>query len=380
MKYYAVNDLAAGMTFDAPVYVDEDTLFVPENVEIREQDLKRLRSWKVETVMSDGSPKNADDRKNDFLHAVFTSKEYKKVLAFYGGLRDRMNKVHAQVQNHERVEVSDIDEIVDGLIGELRERRDELIQYILYGLHGESGFEENALNAAVLSVLMGQSIGVAQHKIVELATAALLHDIGMLRLPESILKKEGKLTGSELQQIKTHPVHSYKIITRELRYADTVGQAALQHQERWDGDGYPKGLAGERIVLPARIIAVADAFEAMVSKRPYRDSMIGYRAMRTILGDNGRRFDPDVLKNFIRTMGIYPLGSIVLLNNAAVGRVVTVNPQSPLRPSVKIMIDETGAELPNDSGDIVDLSSEKRLFIAQAVDPKEIGKGKPPVE
>jgi hypothetical protein len=103
--------------------------------------------------------------------------------------------------------------------------------------------------------------------------------------------------------------------------------------------------------------------------------MIGYRAMRTILGDNGRRFDPEVLKVFIRTMGIYPLGSIVLLNNAAVGRVVVVNSQSPLRPSVKIMIDETGAELPNDSGEVIDLSKEKRLFIAQAVDPKEIGKG-----
>ncbi|MFP4510093.1 MAG: HD-GYP domain-containing protein [Spirochaetota bacterium] len=380
MKHYAVDDLAVGMTFDAPVYVDEDTLFVPENVAIREQDLKRLRSWNIETVMSDGGPKNADDRKNDFLHAVFTSDEYKKVLNFYAKLRDRLKTLYVQIQNHERVESSEIDEVVDGLIGELRERRDELIQYILYGLHGESGFEENAINAAVLSVLMGQSMGVAQHKIVELATAALLHDVGMLRLPESIVKKEGKLSGSELQQIKTHPVHSYKIITRELRYADTVGQAALQHQERWDGDGYPKGLVGERIVLPARIIAVADAFEAMVSKRPYRDSMIGYRAMRTILGDNGRRFDPEVLKVFIRTMGIYPLGSIVLLNNAAVGRVVVVNPQSPLRPSVKIMIDETGAELPNDSGDVIDLSKEKRLFIAQAVDPKEIGKDARPSE
>ncbi len=380
MNHYAVDDLTAGMVFDAPVYVDDETLFVPENVEIREQDLKRLRSWKVDSVMSSGTPKNADERKHDFLNAVFTSAEYKKVLSFYGSLRDRVKALHVQVQNHERIDPADIDGIVDGLVGELRERRDELIQYILYGLHGESGFEENAINSAVLSVLMGQSIGIAQHKITELATAALLHDIGMLRLPDSIITKEGKLTGSELQQIKTHPVHSYKIITRELRYADTVGQAALQHQERWDGEGYPKGLAGERIVLPARIIAVADAFEAMVSKRPYRDSMIGYRAMRTILGDNGRRFDPEVLKVFIRTMGIYPLGSIVLLNNAAVGRVVVVNPKSPLRPAVKIMIDETGAELPNDSGEIIDLSTEKRLFIAQAVDPKEIGKGSTPGE
>jgi hypothetical protein len=115
-----------------------------------------------------------------------------------------------------------------------------------------------------------------------------------------------------------------------------------------------------------------DAFEAMVSKRPYRNSMIGYTAMRTILSDNARRFDPDIIKMFIRTMGIYPIGSVVLLNNACIGRVVDVNNAAPLRPRVKVMIDANGREFPKDGGEVIDLASDKKLFIARAVDPKEL--------
>jgi hypothetical protein len=100
--------------------------------------------------------------------------------------------------------------------------------------------------------------------------------------------------------------------------------------------------------------------------------MIGYTAMRNILSDNGRRFDPQVLKVFIRTMGIYPVGSVVLLNDSSIGRVVEVNHSSPLKPKVKIMIDNQGREYRDDEGDVVDLVDAKQLFIAKAVDPKEL--------
>ena len=100
--------------------------------------------------------------------------------------------------------------------------------------------------------------------------------------------------------------------------------------------------------------------------------MIGYAAMRSILSDNGRRFDPDILKVFIRTMGIYPIGSVVLLKDGRIGRVVEVNGSAPLRPRVKIMIDQNGREYQKDEGTVVDLAEDKDLFIARALDPKEL--------
>ena len=134
-------------------------------------------------------------------------------------------------------------------------------------------------------------------------------------------------------------------------------------------------MAGQDIDVLSRIVSVADAFEAMVSEKPYRNSMIGYAAMKALLSDNSRRFDPEILKAFIRSMGIYPIGSMVLLNNAAIARVVETHPDAPLRPKLRILVDEFGKSFQDDKGDQVDLLSEKALFIARALDPKEVASG-----
>ncbi|HUX13407.1 MAG TPA: HD-GYP domain-containing protein [Spirochaetia bacterium] len=362
------------MRFDQPVYIDGVNLLVPQGVPIKDKDLDRLRRWNIQEVTTDG--KVLDDGKSvgptSVLQSTTVAPAQHEVMGVYSKLATRLAGVHSSVKRQQSLESSEIDTIVDTLFALLRGNKNDMIQYILYGLQGESGFVENALNCAVLATLVGINMNMVQHKILHLATGALLHDVGMLRLPDAIVSKRAELTREERQTIATHPIHSYKIITREMKFPEEIGTIALQHQERWDGEGYPKGLSGKDIILPARIVAVADSFEAMVSKRPYRNSMIGYAAMRAILSDNARRFDPAVLKIFIRTMGIYPIGSVVLLSNSCVGRVVETNPESPLRPQVKIMIDESGREFRKDEGEVVDLMHEKKVFIARAVDPKEV--------
>jgi hypothetical protein len=116
---------------------------------------------------------------------------------------------------------------------------------------------------------------------------------------------------------------------------------------------------------------VADAFEAMVSKKSYRNSMIGYQAMKNLLADNSRRFDPIVLKAFIKIMGIYPIGSIILLNNGAIARVTEVRTEAPLRPRIMILADKSGKVYPQNEGETIDLLSDKTLFITRALDPKD---------
>jgi len=147
---------------------------------------------------------------------------------------------------------------------------------------------------------------------------------------------------------------------------------ALQHHERWDGNGYPRKLSEKKISIEARIITVADAFEAMVKEKPYRNSMIAYTAMRQLLNDNSRRFDSEVLKVFIKSIGIYPLGSYVLLNNGSIGRVIKVNENAPLRPAVRLLVDKNGKKYENDEGAMLDLAKVGDIFIARAIDPKAI--------
>jgi hypothetical protein len=117
---------------------------------------------------------------------------------------------------------------------------------------------------------------------------------------------------------------------------------------------------------------VADAFEAMVSKKPYRNSMVGYEAMKNLLSDNQSRFDPAVLNAFVRIMGIHPIGSIVLLNNGYIGKVTEVRSEAPLRPKVLVLQDKEGKKQKN--GEILDLLIEKTLFITRPLNQKEYPK------
>jgi HD-GYP domain-containing protein (c-di-GMP phosphodiesterase class II) len=369
-----VSDLRAGLRFDQPVYVDDENLLVPANIEIKQKDIDRLTKWGIPHVSTEGKPMKElpSANKNAFLQQAFSAPDQQEVMQAYSKLAGELQQVFSNVQNKETVRSIEVDDLVDRLLRLLSERQNEVVELILYGLQGESGFIENALNCAVLATLVGINLNMVQHKLLQLASGAMLHDVGMLRIPASVRNKKGELTPEEIQAIRAHPVHSYRIITKEMKFAEDIGVAALQHQERWDGAGYPRQISGTNIIPAARIIAVVDAFEAMVSKRPYRNSMIGYTAMRTILSDNARRFDPDIIKMFIRTMGIYPIGSVVLLNNACIGRVVDVNNAAPLRPRVKVMIDANGREFPKDGGEVIDLAQDKKLFIARAVDPKEL--------
>lgn len=376
MKSIPLAELKPGQRFDRPVYVDGVNLLVPENVPIRQKDIERLKRWDISAVTTEGkavgeAASQPTGTPGNVLQNAFNTAENREVVKSYASVSERYREIHEKVKAEEDVSSERIDGMVDSVIQLIQRRRNELIQYILFGFQGEAGDVENAVNCAILSFLVGQNLGMPKHRLLHLTTAALLHDIGMLRLPEQILVKRGQLTPEEAKQIRTHPIHSYKIIIRELRYPEEIGLAALQHQERWDGKGYPRGISGKEITFLARIIAVVDSFEAMVSRRPYRSSMIGYTAMRNILSDNARRFDPEVLKVFIRTFGIYPIGSIVLLSNSSIGRVVETNVNSPLKPKVKIMIDEHGREYPDDKGEVIDLYNEKQIFIAKAVDPKE---------
>ncbi|MEE8441663.1 MAG: HD-GYP domain-containing protein [Spirochaetia bacterium] len=369
-----VSDLRSGLRFDKPVYVDDENLFVPENVEIKQKDIDRLKKWGISHVRTEGKPMKElpSAKKNVFLQQAFNTPDQQAVMQVYSGLAGELQQVFTGIQNKEPVQSVEVDDLVDRLLKLLAEKQNQIVELILYGLQGESGFIENALNCAVLATLIGRNLDMVQHKLLQLASGALLHDVGMLRVPASVRNKKGELTPDEVQAIRAHPVYSYRIITREMKFSEEIGVSALQHQERWDGAGYPRQISGTNIVPAARVIAVVDAFEAMVSNRPYRSSMIGYTAMRTILSDNARRFDPNIIKVFIRTMGIYPMGSVVLLNNACIGRVVDVNNAAPLRPRVKVMIDANGHEYPKDGGEIIDLASDKKLFIARAVDPKEL--------
>jgi HD-GYP domain-containing protein (c-di-GMP phosphodiesterase class II) len=406
MKKVAVSMLKTGMTFSEPVYIEGNNLLVPAGVAIRKKDIERLNSWGIEMVQTDGAPvspppakdkKAADPAQNTASETVREPaaneaaapnvQEAKKKASLISlsevqenkgayrmdlDLIERLDQVFSSIAAGISVEARAIDNITGRLLQAIREQRDSIIGYILGGEVSGHEMAKSSVNTAILSALIAIELKLPNHKVMQVVTGALLHDVGMLRLPKEIVDKKGGLSAAELQRIQAHPLYTYKIVNKELLYPEDVGVVVLQHHERWDGEGYPRRVSGAAIDTGARIVSVADAFEAMVSQKPYRNSMMGYQAMKNLLSDNSRRFDPDVLKAFIQTMGIYPIGSIILLNNGALARVVEVHGSAPLRPKIRVLIDEFGKVFKQDEGDLIDLLTEKSLFIARAVDPKEV--------
>ena len=265
-----------------------------------------------------------------------------------------------------------VDEVASDLRLFILESRASAVRCIFGNDIEEREMAKNAVHTAIISMLVAENLSVSNAGLERIITGALLHDVGMLRVPDAIIEKAGKLSAEELAVIHNHPMYGYKIIHETLMYPEEVAVAALQHHEHWDGTGYPDKLTGDKISLQARIISAADAFVAMVSARAYRSKFSGYEAMKNLVADNARRYDPDIVKAMIQNIGIYPVGSIVLLNNAAIARVTQVFPGSPLRPVVKVIIDEAGQSYPDDESETVDLRANKSLFIVRDINPTEI--------
>jgi len=384
MKKILVDDLKEGSVFSEPVYIEGNNLLVPAGVALRKKDITRLKSWGFESVVTNGDiipaeaiEKAAEEKNSKKEKAAKAaahhpeSSEAKGAYRSYLELIERMDEVCSSIASGVSVEARSIDGITGRLLQAVRDQRHSFIGYILGGEVAGHDMAKSLVNTAILSALIAHDMKLPNHKIMQIVTGALLHDVGMLRMPKEIVEKKGGLSEAELQRIQSHPLYTYKIVNKELLYPEDVGVIVLQHHERWDGEGYPRRVSGTSIDLGARIVSVADAFEAMVSQKPYRNSMMGYQAMKNLLSDNLRRFDPDVIKAFIQTMGIYPIGSIILLNNGAIARVIEVQATAPLRPKIKILIDEFGKKFKQDDGEEIDLLVEKSLFIAKAIDPKE---------
>ena len=293
------------------------------------------------------------------------------IFRAYKNIIDKLNSVFIGLKSGLDAEMRAIDNISVQLLKDLRDHPDSFVGFILGGEVSGIELAKSSVNTAILSALTAYELKLPNHKINNIVSGALLHDVGMLRLSKQITEKKGGLSEAELEQIKSHPIHSSKIVTKELFGSHEVNLIAMQHHERWDGQGYPDKLIGQTIDIGARIVSVADAFEAMVSKKSYRNSLSGYQAVKNLLADNARRFDPSVIMAFTKVMGIYPIGSIVRLNDNSIARVVNVHTDAPMRPVIQILMNDKGQAVNSNNASPIDLLADKTLFIKQAIDPAE---------
>lgn len=239
----------------------------------------------------------------------------------------------------------------------------------------ESYIFPHCVNVAVFSLVVGQGLRYNQEALTQLGVAALVHDLGMAKVPKALLEKEAPLTEEEKAIVKKHPIYTVQLL-EEAKQLDHVILDAISHEhERLDGSGYPSGLREEQISDFGGIIAVVDVYEALTHPRPYRKRYTPDEAMKMIAYSMGSQFKPNlvrILKALVKELSLYPVGCFVQLNTKEIGQVIKINKNFPLLPILDIYMDGSGTRLTEVKR--INLAQEPLLHIKRSVDIFEVTK------
>jgi HD-GYP domain-containing protein (c-di-GMP phosphodiesterase class II) len=225
----------------------------------------------------------------------------------------------------------------------------------------------HSVKSTIIAIIIGFYIKLPNHRLIELGVAALLHEIGMIKLPQKLYLSNRPLYPNEFKTIRTHPVLGYSML-KSYDFPLTVTLAALEHHERENGSGYPRQLTGDKISLYAKVIAVACSYEALSAQRPHKEAKDGYTGMLELLKNEGKMYADTIVRALVFSISIYPIGLYVLLSNERKGQVVDVNPENPKFPIVQIF-----GELTPDGKNKVVETSPGGLSIVRPLSREEIG-------
>lgn len=252
-----------------------------------------------------------------------------------------------------------LDEMIQTLLDDLFSRED-----ILSSLSQISTINDetmvHSVNVTIYCLLIGKRMNYSREQLKALAEGAILHDIGKIKLEESVLLKNTELTADEYSHVKEHSALGYALIQSYSTLSEEGKLVILQHHERLDGSGYPEGLKGDEIHPYAQIAAIADMFDALTTERCYRKSLSNYKTYRILKRDaNNRKLNADMLDILLEHIAIYPNGIIVNLSDGTHGIVKSQNPGQSFRPIVRVIDDTQGF----DNIRLYDLDLSRRLDI-----------------
>jgi putative nucleotidyltransferase with HDIG domain len=219
---------------------------------------------------------------------------------------------------------------------------------------------EHSVSFSVLMMAFAKSMGLSEEIIYEVGIGGFLHDIGKSLTPNEILNKPGKLTPEEFVIMKEHVVHSRKILENTEGISQIAMDVAAQHHEKYDGNGYPLGLKGDEISRYGQMSAIVDVYDALTADRCYHNLKEPSEVLKLLVKWGGAHFNPSLVRQFIQSVGIYPAGSLVMLSNNYLAKVIDIN-ENMLKPVVEVFLNaKTRSYMPRK---VVDLSKFENIKI-----------------
>ena len=319
--------------------------------------------------------KKSPEKKISISEAVQVTPDKEKerqqeIEEIYASAILRLKQILDEIVLGRTKEWREIVQIVENIVGEFIIKPEiflSLVNNFILRETTEDYLYPHSVNVSILAANLGFALGYNKSEVIDLCACSLIHDIGMLKISKQIIDKPSKLSEEEFTEIKRHPVYGLAFLLKIKDSPKITADVVYQHHENKDGTGYPEGKKEDEISEFAKIVAIAEVFEAMTHPRPYRtERIIPFAAVKIIIQEDEAKFDQKVLKAFLNYITFYPINSFVALNNNEIGRVIGINNLSPMRPIVEIVFDGQGNQLKKLK--IIDLTKSPVLFIKKAID------------
>lgn len=333
MRFVEIDDLEVGMQPAEDIYDDDDVLLLDSSKKLDQAYIDGLRNMGVLGIYIE-----------DYLS---------KDIVVKNAITTRQRKKTVESLKNMDIDAG-MDEAKDIVSGIVHNNDISLDMKDMRTFDDYTFF--HSVNVAVLATIIGKEYGLNSRDLVKLCTAGLFHDLGKTRLDINVLNKPGRLDQEEFAQVRQHVEYSYEILKARPDIDECVRKAALYHHENYDGTGYPDGLKGDEIPLFARIMRVADVYDSLISKRPYKEPFPVNETIEYLLGGCGTLFDEKVVSAFLHSVPIYPKGQKVKLTDGREGFIIANNHENVLRPTVRLF-----------TGEDIDLTSPQYFTIAIAV-------------
>lgn len=321
----SVFDCRCGDVLAKDVISDKGLILAAENLVLNDFIISKLKTIGILAVWI--------YKESGVTYSYYEKKE--KIVQGYKDTVLTVKNILNSIVAGKKLQYHDMRQIAEAIYNNA-EGTDILVQY-LNELKGYDDYTySHCVNVGFYSMLIGKRLHMPDLKLIDLIQAGLLHDIGKIKIDSELLNKKSQLTDEELGIIRKHTNWGYEILDESPYISSDIKEATLMHHERVDGSGYPLGAKGEAIGEFARIVAVADVYDAMTSDRPYKKKVTPFEAFNMFITSGVCTFDTLVTQTFLLNFSTHLVGSRVRLDNGQVGEIVYIPPHAIVNPIVRV--------------------------------------------
>ena len=353
-KLIPLDDLKPDTYYDAPLWLDEQFMLISKDAPVTVGVITGLKTWGYKGVWTEGSlvsGASAATASAETVSGAVLNNDAKeaegrrRARKFFEDLSNFTRKIYDTFSRDGYLDMSAITDEVKNAIQMIKDYRAYMLRLPDLKADGIDYLYTHSARTTIIALTIGLALKLPNHQLIELGIAALLHEVGMMKIPRQVYDKATKLSENEKKLINTHPVQGLKMLQEYSKentnpLAQDILMGVWQHHERSNGSGYPQGLSGNSITLFGKILAAACSYDAQISNRPHRDGVDGYTSMLMMLKEMRNLYDEKVIAALLNSISIYPLGSYVRLENGAIGIVVDTGNENPKFPIVKLHLDE----------------------------------------